>query len=251
MNELTKRGLSGFFLVTLILFVLIQGYPYDLIFLSGLLFGLLIELSYLCWKKRSLKGGKAFFVWLGGVTLLTFLAGAGHELFLDEILYIFPIVWTADTAAYFTGKKWGRTPLAPTVSPKKTKFGFWSGILAGGLMSLLLSLLFIEWGTQKYFFFDVLSTPTQLLFTVDHPIAGFWVGCLIGAFAQFGDLAESWVKRKLEVKDSGSLIPGHGGLWDRFDGIIGVCAITSIPPYLIWCSYVFLLYTVWIFTPPN
>ncbi|MHB8105784.1 MAG: phosphatidate cytidylyltransferase [Dehalococcoidales bacterium] len=107
----------------------------------------------------------------------------------------------SDTAAYFIGKAFGTHKLAPAISPGKT----WEGSIAGVLGAVVISLLF------------TLNTPLQL------PLS-WWQAILLGAavsaFGQLGDLAESLLKRNCGVKDSGSLMPGHGGILDRMDSII-------------------------------
>lgn len=114
------------------------------------------------------------------------------------ILFILSTVWICDTAAYFGGRKFGRKKLAPIVSPKKTVegalFGFAGGIVWAIIISPLLSFLL---------------TFGQAVFTA----------ILVGIVGQLGDLAESALKRSAGVKDSGTLLPGHGGALDRFDSI--------------------------------
>lgn len=108
------------------------------------------------------------------------------------------MLWGNDTGAYLAGKHLGRHKLFERISPKKT----WEG-LAGGVLSALL----IAWVAAHYF--AVLSY-------------GQWAGValIIAVFGTFGDLAESLLKRSQKVKDSGAILPGHGGLLDRFDGLL-------------------------------
>jgi phosphatidate cytidylyltransferase len=110
----------------------------------------------------------------------------------------FALLWTNDTGAYLVGRAVGRTKLAPTISPGKTVEGFIGGVA----LTFALSYGFSVW-------FSVLPM-TDWLF-----IAG-----VIGVFSNAGDLVESVVKRRCGVKDSGTLLPGHGGVLDRFDGIL-------------------------------
>ena len=107
----------------------------------------------------------------------------------------------SDTAAYFIGRAIGRHKLAPNISPGKT----WEGAVAGLLGAVIISLLF------------TLNTPLQLPLKYGQAIL---LGLLISVFGQLGDLAESLLKRNSGVKDSGSLMPGHGGLLDRMDSIV-------------------------------
>jgi len=107
------------------------------------------------------------------------------------------IIWASDTAAYFTGKGLGRHKLAPIISPKKTVEGL-IGAIAG---ALVVTLLFhLQMGMS--------------------PLAAAGIGAAIGLFGQLGDMLESIGKRVCSVKDSSSLIPGHGGILDRIDSFI-------------------------------
>jgi len=129
------------------------------------------------------------------VALVEMRAG-GAGLFI--ILFVFACVWGADTFAYFFGKTLGGPKLAPAISPNKTWSGFVGGFIGAIAISVLLELAF------------------------SYPVGtGAVLLAVILAFAsQIGDLFESWVKRRFGHKDSGKLIPGHGGVLDRIDGLI-------------------------------
>jgi phosphatidate cytidylyltransferase len=105
--------------------------------------------------------------------------------------------WAGDTMAYFTGRFFGSTPMAPVLSPKKTWEGF-----AGGAISTVLLVMFIG------------------LYSPLHPGGSFLLGATIAVAGPLGDLFESLVKRDVQIKDSGRGIPGHGGVLDRFDALI-------------------------------
>jgi phosphatidate cytidylyltransferase len=113
------------------------------------------------------------------------------------LLFALAITWAADTVAYFAGRAFGKHPLAPHISPKKT----WEGSIAGLGGSLLVAYAFHYW----------LTIP------VPHLLAMAVVGNIAG---QMGDLLESACKRSAGVKDSGGLLPGHGGILDRIDALI-------------------------------
>ncbi len=113
------------------------------------------------------------------------------------LLFAIVVVWASDTAAYFVGKSIGKHPLAPRLSPKKT----WEGTVAGFLGSLIVALLFVRSLT--------VPLPHLLGMAAASNIAG-----------QVGDLLESAYKRSAGIKDSGSLLPGHGGVLDRIDALI-------------------------------
>ncbi len=113
------------------------------------------------------------------------------------LLFALVITWVGDSAAYFVGRAVGKHPLAPHLSPKKT----WEGTIASFVGSLAVALLFARW----------LSVP------LPHLLAMAGVG---NAAGQVGDLLESAYKRSAGVKDSGGLLPGHGGVLDRIDALI-------------------------------
>lgn len=114
------------------------------------------------------------------------------------IVFLFLTVWATDIAAYFSGRKFGGPKLLPKVSPKKT----WSGAIGGFLAAMVIAYLYIR-------FTDELEAAIFV------PLAG-----ILSVFSQAGDLFESWMKRRFEVKDSSNLIPGHGGFLDRMDGLV-------------------------------
>ena len=117
---------------------------------------------------------------------------------LSLIILIFVIVWGTDIGAYFAGRAIGGPKLAPAISPKKT----WSGFFGGLIAAIVGSLILIEYSESLSLFMPVL-------------VVGF-----LSVASQIGDLFESWIKRRFDVKDSGQLIPGHGGIMDRVDGLI-------------------------------
>jgi len=122
------------------------------------------------------------------------------DTFSLEILFLFILIWSSDSFAYFAGRLFGKHKMAPKISPKKT----WEGFAGGVILTLVLSF-FVE----KYF----------------PELRGNWmiVGFLVAVFAPIGDLVESQLKRTFGVKDSGNIIPGHGGILDRLDSFM-ICA---------------------------
>lgn len=129
-----------------------------------------------------------------------------------EVLAAFPLVvcWIGDTGAYFGGRFFGKKPLAPTLSPNKTVEGAVSGLVASIAASALLS----RW------------LPWQVTQVVG-------VGLVVGIAGQLGDLWESALKRIAGVKDSGVLIPGHGGFLDRFDALFFALPVTFFAALLL------------------
>jgi phosphatidate cytidylyltransferase len=114
-------------------------------------------------------------------------------------LFLFLMVWSEDILAYFVGSLAGKTPLAPKVSPKKTLEGTIAGITGSSLTGLLLSWFFAP------YYLNLLT--------------GVLLGLIVGAAATLGDLSQSALKRSVGAKDSGHLLPGHGGILDRFDSL--------------------------------
>lgn len=113
------------------------------------------------------------------------------------LLFVLALVWVGDTAAYFVGRAVGRHPMAPQLSPKKT----WEGAAANLLSSLAVAFVFARW----------MNVPLLVL------VGGAALGNIAG---QVGDLLESAYKRSAGAKDSGGLLPGHGGVLDRIDALI-------------------------------
>ncbi|MGR8978804.1 MAG: phosphatidate cytidylyltransferase [Gammaproteobacteria bacterium] len=118
-------------------------------------------------------------------------------------MYLFVLIWAADIAAYFTGKKWGKTRLAPEISPGKTVEGMYGAIASAVVCGIGLDLIFKVYNSKLIIVADfiILSVLTVLL-------------------SIYGDLFFSLVKRRRGVKDSGALLPGHGGILDRIDSLI-------------------------------
>lgn len=139
-------------------------------------------------------------IYLGGLCgYLILLRGLPEGLILTFLLFLG--AWCNDTIAYFTGIKWGKRRLAPTISPKKSVEGALCGIVGTALLFFLLATLLPEW--------IGLTRGGSAIF-----------GLVIAIFGQLGDLVESAMKRKFGVKDAGGLIPGHGGVLDRFDSLL-------------------------------
>jgi phosphatidate cytidylyltransferase len=129
---------------------------------------------------------------------------------------LFAAVWAADTAALFTGRILGGPRLAPTLSPNKTWAGFVGGLIAAGIAEIIYVAL-----AGSY-----LGTGTGALLRS----AAF--GIFVGIAAACGDLFESWVKRRCRAKNSGSLIPGHGGVLDRIDSLLFAAPAAAALLYL-------------------
>jgi len=128
-----------------------------------------------------------------------------------------PSIMLADTGAYFVGRAWGRHKLAVTLSPGKTWEGYVAGVVIGGLLTALLaSLWHVAAGAR----------------VAVNGMHGLILGLLIATFAPLGDLAISMLKRQVGVKDTGHIIPGHGGVLDRVDSVLWAAVIGYY--YVLW-----------------
>ncbi|MBN1665432.1 MAG: phosphatidate cytidylyltransferase [Anaerolineales bacterium] len=156
--------------------------------------------------------GSIYLGWLGPYLLsLRDLDGGLYWL----LLALFS-VWFADSGAYFIGTRFGRHQLSPRLSPKKTWEGYFGGILAGVLGSLLMVWILRHWAGP-----DLIQ---------------YWHGAVLGlvlaVVTTLGDLGESMIKRQFGVKDSSHLIPGHGGVFDRIDTWLWAAAISY--HFIVW-----------------
>jgi phosphatidate cytidylyltransferase len=129
------------------------------------------------------------------------------------MLILFVIVWSTDSFAYWVGKRFGKTKLAPTISPGKTREGLFGGMAGAALIAVTIA--------------GIMQLPYWPLYAL--------LGGFIAVVAQAGDLFESWLKRRAGVKDSGQLIPGHGGILDRIDGLLAAAPIFAllIKPFIL------------------
>ncbi len=139
-----------------------------------------------------------YIVWIFGFPAILRNMDSGFAL----LLYLLLVIWGTDTGAYFTGFAIGKSPLAPKLSPKKTVEGSIGGILTAAIIGAVFSAIL------------------EISLTMSISLA-----VLTSVFAQIGDLFESMIKRKAEVKDSGEILPGHGGILDRFDSFFLSAAI--------------------------
>jgi phosphatidate cytidylyltransferase len=194
MSELLIRTLSALVLMAAALLCAVFGNYY---------FALYYEWTRLTrgWGPLWTIGGFVYAL-LPALALLWIRERDAHGLML--LLWVFIVTWSTDIGAYFVGRKFGRTKLAPTISPGKTVAGLYGGMAAaavfGGAWALFTGL------------------PPVLL----------GLAPLLAVAAHGGDLFESWIKRRAGVKDSGSLLPGHGGVFDRIDGLIPVAILTAL-----------------------
>jgi len=125
------------------------------------------------------------------------------------LLYVFLLVWSADSGAYFVGRKLGRRKMAPNVSPNKSVEGLTGGLVTGLLVVIGISVFKLQLTGMSLIAFVALSTLTILA-------------------SVLGDLFESMLKRRADIKDSGNMLPGHGGVLDRIDSLLAATPIFAL-----------------------
>jgi len=206
--------LTYFGLIWTLLFILSPHLDYDTLIPFLLTSAVILSLIWLLLRRQK-EGAFIGWVWtMGGILyigwLLSYfvaLRGGYSPLSITETdgrNWVFLALFTtfaSDTAAFFVGRALGKHHLAPRISPGKT----WEGAIAGVFGAIIISLLF------------TISTPLQLPLTYWQTIL---LGLLVSVFGQLGDLVESLLKRNMGVKESGKLIPGHGGVLDRIDSVV-------------------------------
>lgn len=147
-----------------------------------------------------------------GLFYITFACWALWRLRLDpewgrlSLFWLLAVVWGADTGGFIFGMSLRGPKLAPTISPNKT----WSGFIGGTLLAALGG-----WAVVFYM-------------NGDASVQVFLYSAAIGVVSQIGDLFESWIKRRFGIKDSGAIIPGHGGLFDRVDGLVAAALAAAL-----------------------
>ncbi|WP_420348315.1 phosphatidate cytidylyltransferase [Pelagibius sp.] len=171
--------------------------------LAVLVVSLVLHRHQALWHQALWLAGGTFYI---GLAVLSFL-WLRHlpEQGRDLVFWVLAVVWAVDIGAYFAGRGIGGPKLAPRISPNKT----WAGLIGGSLAAGLVSALAALW----------LDKQAGTL---------FFVGCALAVVAQGGDLLESFCKRHFGVKDSSHLIPGHGGILDRVDGLLAVLPVVFV-----------------------
>jgi phosphatidate cytidylyltransferase len=207
MRELATRTAVGVILIAIALVeALLGGWPF------AILVAAIATIMYLEWWRMVGKWGlgwKLFgFVYclLPAISLLWIRERAEYEGIgsgFDLLIWVFLVVWSTDIGAYFAGRAIGGPKLAPSISPNKTVAGLLGGVAAATVIA----------GLWVY----AARLPGMLL----------WIAALFAVAAQLGDLFESGLKRRAGVKDSGTWLPGHGGLLDRLDGLVPVAVLTA------------------------
>ena len=209
-SKLVKINLWFSLITGLFIYVITCKSKFDLIidsFLTGFTTSISILLIGFLFSKKRQKISKPFrYVLLFGYIIFPFLLLTKVPLGINGynpkiLISIFVLIWTNDTFAYLVGKNFGKHKLLPSISPKKTIEGFVGGIIFSILISYFLATYFIE--TKQFIYWIIIAI-------------------IVSIFSTLGDLIESKFKRIANVKDSGNIMPGHGGVLDRLDSIIFV-----------------------------
>jgi phosphatidate cytidylyltransferase len=205
------RLVSALVLAPVVLALTWLGTPY---FEAMVLIGAMILLRE--WSRMSLDRPNrglwlaAGLVYVAGPCFALVWLRAGPDGGRTALFWLFAVVWAADTGAYLAGRAVGGPKLAPAISPSKTWAGLIGGLIAAAAAGYLVSVYLGSGGGDA-------DTVAVLI-----------VSAAVGFVAEMGDLLESWIKRRLAVKDSGALIPGHGGLLDRVDGLLAAAVATAL-----------------------
>lgn len=208
--KLRKRALSAVVLAAMTIWAIWHGGLPFLVFLT-----LLGCIAFYEWVNLSLKARHKIAFIVGGIFYVGFsficlyLIRDSYSVFM-AVLFVL-MVWSSDIGAYFTGKLIGGRKMSPEISPNKTWAGYAGALLSPAIVGILFTLLYTKYSL------DLDISKTLLFFG-----PGI-TGIAIGVAGQSGDLLISWFKRHVGVKDSGHLIPGHGGLLDRIDAMM-LCA---------------------------
>lgn len=207
MSEIATRTAVGIILIGIALASALFGGT-----VFAILVALIATIMYVEWTRMVGRWGFGwkffgfFYCLLPAVSLLWVRERAEYEgvgTGFDLLIWVFLVVWATDIGAFFAGRAIGGPKLAPSISPNKTVAGLVGGVICAALMA----------GAWVYY----VGLPAKLL----------WLAVIFGAMAQVGDLFESGLKRKAGVKDSGTWLPGHGGLLDRLDGLVPVAVLTA------------------------
>ena len=220
-EELEKRLVYGLIFVVSLLFLLACGGLVYMVAVFTMLCVMAFELIKMVSKIE--KSNNQMFVLLRRWGLLYIAFCCASLVLIRESehgfkvsIWMFVTVWSVDTFAYIFGKKFGKLKLAPTVSPGKT----YEGAILGSIAGLFVSITFYKaFATGDSASFSILSFAILSIIVV--------------ILAQLSDLSESYIKRQCKVKDSGNILPGHGGLMDRFDSFFIVAPFVFI---VIWLN---------------
>ena len=204
-NNFIKRTISTVLLGGTLVFLLIKYEQFYKIFFVILLVLMLIEWAKINNNKKSVLFYSGL-LYISSPMIYLIKSSIFNKY---DVLWLFSIVWSCDIFAYIGGKLIGGPKFSPKISPNKT----WAGVICGFTCSFILSYIYIKyiWNISEY---RLLLTPLLIISSI------------------LGDLLESKVKRTLGVKDTGNIIPGHGGILDRFDSFLLTTYIYILAHYL-------------------
>ena len=203
MNELAVRTLTGVVLIAIALVAAVVGGNLFAYFAAAVATAMFFE-----WTRITKGWGAGWYILgiiyaiLPAISLLWIRERDAHG--LELLVWTFLVTWSTDIGAYFAGRRFGKRKLAPSISPGKTVEGLYGGIAAATLIGG-------AW---------VLATGRGFPLLALAPV--------MALAAQAGDLFESGMKRRAGVKDSGTWLPGHGGVLDRLDGLVPVAVLTAL-----------------------
>lgn len=207
----TKKSRLAYLAIVILALYAACYVPIEILFAGAFLWWLLATLLIILYPRGNHIWGRGY--WVRGTMGLLVLVpcwAAVNFIRHDEggdikLLFLFILIWGADSAAYFVGRKWGKRKLAPHVSPGKST----EGVLGAFIFTILFVLIaFLSFGIpRELWLWGLLLSLATVLFSI------------------IGDLFESMLKREVGVKDSGRLLPGHGGLLDRIDSLTAAAPV--------------------------
>ena len=203
MNELAVRTLTGVVLIAIALVAAVVGGNLFAYFAAAVATAMFFE-----WTRITKGWGAGWYILgiiyaiLPAISLLWIRERDAHG--LELLVWTFLVTWSTDIGAYFAGRRFGKRKLAPSISPGKTVEGLYGGIAAATLIGG-------AWALATGLGFPLLALAPVMALA-----------------AQAGDLFESSMKRRAGVKDSGTWLPGHGGVLDRLDGLVPVAVLTAL-----------------------
>jgi phosphatidate cytidylyltransferase len=206
-RDLRRRVISATVLAPVALACMWVGGAAFALLIGAALVLVVAEWASLCWRARAPRMLACGTIWIVLAAAALLWVRADPMAGRPNLLFLILLIWASDIGGYLVGRLVGGARLAPLISPGKT----WSGA-AGGIAAALA----VGWAAA--WILPAGGTPAWIVTVA-------LVLCIIG---QLGDLAESWAKRRFGVKDSGSLIPGHGGLLDRLDALIAVAPFAAL-----------------------
>jgi phosphatidate cytidylyltransferase len=201
-TELFVRTATGLLLVAAALLTAVLGGTVFAVFVAAVATAMFYEWTRLVRRRGAVWYASGFlYALIPALALLWIRERDAHG--LELLIWVFIVTWSTDIGAYFAGRRFGRRKLAPAISPGKTVEGLYGGIAAA-------TLLGGAWA---------LATGLGVALLALAPV--------LAVAAQAGDLFESGMKRRAGVKDSGTWLPGHGGVLDRLDGLVPVAVLTA------------------------